>query len=113
MNEGKGITLAAAKFVYKTLVERHKKGEDTSNLSVEDLVNEYDLWMADEWSHVGYCIVSCLDNVKLIESYNKGNVKVMDSLIGKTIKLSNMTVDPELIKELMPLIINCYFPKSS
>jgi Asp-tRNA(Asn)/Glu-tRNA(Gln) amidotransferase B subunit len=104
-----GITLTAAKFVYKQIVERYKSGEDTSQISPTDLVEEHGLWVADEWSHVGFCIVVCLENTKLVENYNKGSVKVLDVLIGKAVKLANMTVDPELIKELMPLIIEAYF----
>lgn len=107
--QGQGITMAAAKFIYKLIVLRGKNGEDTSQLSILDLVEENELWLVDEWTHVGYCIVVCLENKKLIDTYNKGNHKVMDSLIGKTIKLANMTVDAELIKELMPEIINAYF----
>lgn len=105
----RSITMAAAKFVYKLIVLRHKNGEDTSNISPTDLVEENELWLVDEWTHVGYCIVVCLESKKLIDTYNKGNHKVLDSLIGKTIKLANMTVDPELIKELMPGIIEAYF----
>lgn len=112
MNEN-GITMAAAKFVYKHLVELHKKGEDTSSISPTDIVNEYELWMVDEWSHLGYCIVTCLESSKLVETYLKGNKKVLDSLIGKTIKLANMTVDAEYIKELMPLVIEKYFQTSA
>src|SRR5438445_405051 len=100
--ETSGITLTAAKFLYKGIVERYRAGEDTSNVSLTDLVEEHSLWVADEWSHVGFCIIVCLENSKLIDSYNKGNVKVLDVLIGKTVKFANMTVDPELIKELMP-----------
>lgn len=106
-----GITMAAGKFVYKQIVERHKSGEDTSNINPIDLVNEQDLWLADEWTHVGFCILTCLDNPKLIDSYNKGNQKVMDALLGKTIKFANMTVDAELVKELLPLIIAAHFTK--
>lgn len=104
-----GITMAAAKFVFKMIVERGKKGEDTSNIQIIDIVNEHDLWLVCEWTHVGFCCLVCLDNKKLIESYNKGNHKIMDTLIGKTIKMANMTVDPELVKELMPLIIGAHF----
>lgn len=107
--EERGITMAAAKFIYKQIVERHKKGEDTSTISPTDLVEEQQLWLADEWTHVGFCILTCLENPKLIESYNKGNHKVMDALLGKTIKAANMTVDAELVKELLPGIIEAYF----
>lgn len=105
----KGITNAAAKSIYKEIVERGKAGEDTSQIDILALVELHDLWLADEWTHVGHCIVVCLENKKLIEQYNKGNKKVMDALIGKTIKAANMTVDAELVKELMPLIIESYF----
>lgn len=107
--QGRGITMPAAKFIYKLIVMRHKNGEDTSEISPTSLVEENELWLVDEWTHVGYCIVVCLENKKLIDTYNKGNHKILDSLIGKTIKLANMTVDPELIKELMPGIIEAYF----
>lgn len=78
-------------------------------MSPEEIADAKDLWLADEWTHVGYCIVVCLENQKLVEAYKKGNAKVFDALLGKTIKLSNMTVDPELIRELLPLIISAYF----
>lgn len=107
--DAKGITNGAAKSIYKELVDRGKAGEDTSSIEILDLVEEHDLWLSDEWTHVGNCIVVCLDNKKLIDSYNKGNIKVMDALIGKTIKAANSTVDAELIKELMPLIIAAHF----
>ncbi len=107
--ETRGITMAAAKFVYKQIVERHKNGEDTSLISPTDLVDEYELWMSDEWTHVGFCIIVCLDSAKLIDTYKKGNQKVFESLVGKTIKAANMTVDAELIRELLPGIINAYF----
>lgn len=110
--DSRGITMAAGKFVYKQLVDRYKQGEDTSNISPLSLVEEQDLWLADEWTHVGFCILTCLDNTKLIDSYNKGNIKVMDALLGKTIKMANMTVDAELVRELLPLIIQAHFTKS-
>lgn len=96
--------MAASKLVYKTLVER----KDLS-LKVEDIVNELDLWMLDEWSHVGCCIMVCLENSKLVEGYKKGQAKLLDSLIGKTMKYANMKVDAGYIKELMPLIITTYW----
>lgn len=105
----KGITNGAAKLIYKQLVERAKAGEDTSSIEILSLVEEQDLWLSDEWTHVGHCILACLDNKKLIDNYNKGNKKVMDALIGKTIKSAGATVDAELVIELMPLIINQYF----
>jgi Asp-tRNA(Asn)/Glu-tRNA(Gln) amidotransferase B subunit len=96
-----GITMAAAKFVYNKI-----KGTDKDPL---DVVNEFDLWMVDEWTHVGICCLVCIDNQKLVDTYKKGNVKVFDSLVGKSIKMANMTVDPELIRELLPLIIQVHF----
>lgn len=110
--ESKGITLAAAKSIYKEVVARTRAGEDTSQIEFINLVEDQQLWVVDEWSHVGYCILVCLDNKKLIDNYHKGNKKVLDTLIGKTIKAANMTVDAELIKELMPLIIDHHFPTS-
>ena len=96
-----GITMAAAKFVYNKI-----KGTDKSPL---DVVIEYDLWLVDEWTHVGFCCLTCIDNQKLVDTYKKGNNKVFDSLVGKTIKMANMTVDPELVRELLPLIIQVHF----
>lgn len=109
INDTKGITMAAAKSIYKELVTRFKAGEDSFAIDVYKLIEGQDLWLSDEWTHVGHCIVVCLNNKKLIGTYNKGNNKILDSLIGKTIKEANMTVDAELIKELMPLIIKTYF----
>jgi Asp-tRNA(Asn)/Glu-tRNA(Gln) amidotransferase B subunit len=100
----KGISKSAAKFVYSILVDR-KNLESKP----EDIVNEYDLWLADEWAHVGCCIVVCLDNMKLVEGYKKGNKKLADALVGRTMKFANMTIDAELVQELMPLIINRYW----
>lgn len=96
-----GITMAAAKWVYK-----HISGTDKNPI---DVVNEFDLWLVDEWTHVGICCIVCLENQKLVDTYKKGNVKVFDSLVGKTIKMANMTVDPELVRELLPLIIQVHF----
>lgn len=104
MSESRGISQSAAKFIHKILVERRDP-----NLRVVDIVNEYDLWLADEWTHVGCCIVVCLENMKLVEGYKKGNKKLADALIGRVMKFANMTVDAELIKELMPLIIDSYW----
>jgi Asp-tRNA(Asn)/Glu-tRNA(Gln) amidotransferase B subunit len=101
MSEPKGITMAAAKFIYKQIIRTDK--------NPLDVVDEFDLWMADEWTHVGFCILACLDSQKLVETYKKGNTKVFDSIVGKTIKMSNMTVEPELIRELLPLIIAVHF----
>lgn len=100
----KGISGSAAKFVYKVLVERA-----STNLRPEDIVNEYDLWLCDEWAHVGCCIVVCLENMKLVEGYKKGNKKLSDALVGRTMKFANMTLNAELLQELMPLIINFYW----
>lgn len=97
----KNITNAAAKFVYKQMI-------GNPELKPLDIVIEHDLWLVDEWTHVGLCIVVCLENIKLVNSYAK-NPKILEALLGKIIKLSNMTVDPELIKELLPLIIKSYF----
>lgn len=104
MSDGRGISGSAAKFVYKQMVDRHNLG-----INPEDIVNEYDLWLVDEWTHVGCCIVVCLENLKLVEGYKKGNQKLADALVGRTMKFANMTVDAELIRELMPLIINAYW----
>ena len=104
-----GITMAAGKFVYRQLVERWKKGEDVSDASIAQLVDEQDLWLVDEWTHLGCCIVICLENAKLVENYKKGNQKVFEALVGKTIKYANMTVDAELIRELLPLVIEAHF----
>jgi Asp-tRNA(Asn)/Glu-tRNA(Gln) amidotransferase B subunit len=105
----RGITLAAGKFIYRQIVERHKRGEDTSNLSINQMVDDQELWLVDEWAHLGCCIVICLENTKLVETYKKGNQKVFESLVGKTIKYANMTVEPELIRELLPLVIEAHF----
>jgi Asp-tRNA(Asn)/Glu-tRNA(Gln) amidotransferase B subunit len=104
-----GITMAAAKYVLKIMVEKHKAGEDTESINIQDIIDEHNLWMADEWSHIGYIIVTCLESTKLVAAYNKGNIKVFDSLLGKTIKMSNMTTDPDFIREMLPVIINQYF----
>ncbi len=104
MDDSKGITMAAAKFVYKQLIGK-------PDLHPLDIVEQHDLWMVDEWTHLGMCIVVCLENPKLIQSLQK-NPKILDSLLGKIIKLSNMTVDPELIRELLPLVIEAHFTNS-
>ena len=108
----KTITMAAAKSIYKELAARNAAGEDTSEIELITLVEERGLWLSDEWTHVGHCILVCLDNKKLIDNYNKGNKKVLDTLLGKTIKAANMTVDPELVRELLPLIIERHFTNS-
>lgn len=93
--------MAAAKFVYKQISWTDK--------NPIDVVNELDLWLADEWTHLGFCILVCLENQKLVDNYKKGNVKVFDALLGKVIKMANMTVDPELVRELLPLVIAAHF----
>lgn len=100
-----GISAAAAKIIYKKMVEAKKNGVE---LDPADLAESESLWIADEWTHVGMCIVVCLDNPKLVNNYKLGQIKILDTLVGKTIKFANMTVDGELIKELMPHIIHAY-----
>lgn len=100
-----GISSAAAKYIYKKMVEAHKNGIE---LTPEQVVETEGLWLADEWTHVGVCIVTCLDNKKLANNYKLGRTKVLDTLVGKAIKFANMTVDGELIKELMPHILYAY-----
>lgn len=100
-----GISTAAAKVIYKKMVEANKKGVE---LNPADLAEADDLWLSDEWTHVGMCVLVCLDNKKLANNYKLGQTKVLDTLVGKTIKFANMTVDGELIKELMPNIIYSY-----
>lgn len=106
INSG-GITMSAAKFVYKQLAEATKNNQPNPN--VIDIVNDQELWLSDEWTHVGFIILVCLENQKLIDTYNKGNLKIIDSILGKTIKFANMTVDAELIRELIPLVIQRHF----
>lgn len=105
----KGISQSAAKHVYKQIVARSKSGEDTSCLDPKALVEEQDLWLGDMWTHLGHCLVTCVDNPKLVQAYRKGQAKVMETLIGKTVKSANMTVDAELIREMMPDVITRYF----
>ena len=100
----RGITMSGAKAVYKILVER-----GDPNLDPADIVEELDLWLEDEWTHVGCIIVVCLENMKLVEGYKKGNKKLADALIGRTMKYASNRVDAELIRELLPLIINNYW----
>lgn len=97
----KTISSSAAKFIYKQML-------NNPEADPEAIAEENDLWLADEWTHVGHCIVTCLENPKLVEGFKK-NPKMLDALIGKTMKAANMTVDAELIRELMPLIINAHF----
>jgi len=100
-----GISIAAAKIIYKIMVEANKNGVE---LDPTEVAESEDLWLSDEWTHIGMCIVVCLDNKKLVNNYKAGQLKILDTLVGKTIKFANMTVDGELIKELMPLIIYTY-----
>jgi Asp-tRNA(Asn)/Glu-tRNA(Gln) amidotransferase B subunit len=108
MPQSKGITMPACKYIYKKLVDYYEKNNQICPTDVEDFAEAEGLWAVDEWGHVGACIVTCLDNKKLVNQYKLGQVKVLDTLVGKTIKQAFMTVDGELIKELMPLIINHY-----
>lgn len=107
--DNRGITMAACKFIYRLYVDHFDKTGQYLEKTVTELAEEYDLWVVDGWSHLGYAIVTCLENPKLIDSYNKGNQKVLDTLIGKTVRSANMTVDPELIKEIIPHIITKWF----
>ena len=104
-----GITMAAAKSISKICAEHFNKTGTLLDKTPIELAEEHDLWMADCWTHLGYTIVTCLESPKLVEAYLKGNAKVLDSLLGKTIKSANMTVDPEYIKELIPLVIDKWF----
>lgn len=103
------ITQGAAKFIWKTYVNFHKENGSILNKTPTEIVIENNLWLVDEWSHFGYCIVSCLENPKMIESYKKGKHQVIDSLIGKAVKSSSLTTDPIFLKELMPIVIERYF----
>ncbi len=100
--------MAAAKAIHRICVEHYRQTGE--HLSPEQVAEEHDLWIADEWTHVGHCILTCLENPKLIENYRKGNPKILDVLVGKTLKSANMTVDPALVRELMPLIIERHWP---
>jgi Asp-tRNA(Asn)/Glu-tRNA(Gln) amidotransferase B subunit len=108
-SDGKGITAAAAKFIYRAYAEHFKTFGTVLEKTPEEIADECDLWLADEWTHVGFCILVCLENQKLVDTYKKGNTKVFDALVGKTIKMANMTVDPELVRELLPVIIAAHF----
>lgn len=105
----KGITAAASKFILKILRERRADGEDTSEISIIAIIDEHDLWMCDYWGHLGYCLTTLLENEKMVAGFKKGNAKILDVLVGKTIKSSNMTVDAELITEMIPTVISLYF----
>ena len=107
--DGKGITAAAGKFIYRKYVEHYNKYGTHLTKTPDEIAEEYDLWLVDEWTHLGFCILVCLENQKLVDNYKKGNVKVFDALVGKVIKMANMTVDPELVRELLPLIISVHF----
>lgn len=98
----RGISPAAAKFVYKTIRGTFK--------SPRDVVEELDLWVVDEWTHVGFCVLVCLENKKIVDSYiKKGDVKLLDTLTGKVMQIANNTVDAKLIKELLPDVIAVNF----
>ena len=58
--------MSAAKFVYKQLAEATKNND--FDKSVIEIVAGQDLWLADEWVHVGYIILVCLENQKLIDA---------------------------------------------
>jgi Asp-tRNA(Asn)/Glu-tRNA(Gln) amidotransferase B subunit len=107
----RGITMAGAKFIFKLNADHFNKTGQHLKKTIVELADEHDLWMVDGWSHLGYAIVTCLENPKLVDSYNKGNQKVLDTLIGKTVRSANMTVDPELIKDMIPHIITKWFNK--
>lgn len=95
--------------MYRKLVELFDKETQTpTTKTVAEIIEENDLWIVDDWTHVGLCILICLENKKLVNNYKAGQTKVLDTLVGKTIKFANMTVDGEYIKELMPLIIQSY-----
>ncbi len=100
-----GISTAAAKTIYKKMVEANKNGVE---LDPAEVAESEGLWLVDEWTHVGMCVVVCLENKKLVNNYKLGQTKILDTLVGKTIKFANFTVDGEIIKELMPLIIYAY-----
>lgn len=103
------ITKTACKFILKIAVEYFEKNGTQIQKSPMEIADEYDLWMVDEWTMLGHIIIVCLDNSKLIESFVKGNAKVLDSLLGKIMKASNYTVDPEYVKEILPLAIEKWF----
>lgn len=105
----KGITYTAGKLLYRTIVERYKAGEDTSQLDPADLAEEMGLWLADEWTHLGHCLVTCIENPKLVKAFQAGQTKVLQTLIGKAMKSANMTVDAEVLQEMLPWVIERYF----
>ena len=62
-------------------------------------------------THIGYCILVCLENTKILISYKKnGYVKLLDTLTGKVMQLANNTVGAKFTKELLPNIIAVNFP---
>lgn len=42
-----GITMAAGKFIYRQLVERWNAGEDVTNVSINQMVDDQNLWLVD------------------------------------------------------------------
>ena len=104
-----GITPGAAKHLMKFYIEELRTTGTASALSPTELVDSQHLWMADGWTHLGCCLVVCLNNSKMVEQYVGGKVKILDNLIGMTVKFSNMTVDASIVKEMMPIVIETYF----
>jgi len=104
----RGISATAAKTVYRLLVESYRATGQCPD--VYDIVESNDLWLSDEWTHVGHVVLTCLGNQKLIEQYHKGNVKTLDVLLGKTLKAANMTLDAGLVRDLVPLVIERHWP---
>lgn len=107
--ETRGITMAGAKFIFRICVEHFNKTGQFLEKPAAEIADEHDLWLVDEWTHLGYAIVTCLNNPKLVTSFLKGNTKVLDTLLGMTIRSANMTVDPEYIKEMIPAVIDRWF----
>lgn len=104
-----GITPSAAKFIMKFYLDEFNKTGIVSAISPIQLVEQYDLYIADGWTILGYCIVTCLNNSKLLDQYLGGKIKMLDTLVGMTVKLSNMTADAATIKDLLPVVIERYF----
>lgn len=107
-NPSNGISPAASKIVYKHLVSLYNKEGKISDKTVLEVIEELYLWSWDDWTHVGACILVCLENKKLVNNYKAGQDKILDTLVGKTMKLAAGRADGEYIKELMPLIIQSY-----
>jgi Asp-tRNA(Asn)/Glu-tRNA(Gln) amidotransferase B subunit len=117
----KAITLQTAKYIVNTSTNVYSTSFQYPNLHTETyysptgvthlstLIEKENLWLCDEWGHLGYAIVTCIQNEKLVKSYCAGKIKLLDNLIGITIKNSNMTLQPELVKELLPKIIERWF----